>query len=930
DPETGDGAGVLVQVPDRFLRAVLGGPLPPPGHYATGIAFLGGAGADEACRRFEAIAAGEGLAVTAWRDVPVAAGVPGAGARAVMPAFRQVVLAGQAGESGATLDRLAFVVRKRAEHEVAGLYFASLSTRTLVYKGMLTAPQLPGFFPDLADARFESALVLAHARFSTNTFPSWPLAHPYRYVAHNGEFNTVRGNRNWMRAREAMLSTDLVPGDLSRIFPVVTPGGSDSMSFDEVLELLYMGGRSLPHAVLMMVPEAWENKSDLPPALRAFYEYHACLMEPWDGPAAVAFTDGTVIGAQLDRNGFRPLRYWVTDDDLVVLASEVGVLDIPASKVVLRGRIQPGRMFLVDTAAGRIVGDDEVKGRLAAEHPYGDWLAAERVQLEELPLRRALTPQYARLVSFQRQFGYTEEEIRVVLHPMVKTGGEPVGSMGDDTPLAVLSRRPRLLYDYFRQLFAQVTNPPLDAIREELVTCLASSIGPEGNILQPGPRSCHQIGLAEPVLTNDELATLLYVDEDGLVPGWRTFAIDGLFEAEGDDPPGERLARALERVCAEVGQAVAEGASVVVLSDRHANSESVPIPSLLLVSAVHHFLVGKKLRTQVGLVVETGEARTVHHMACLIGYGAAAVNPYLAFDTVVDQVRRGAITDMSARKALQNYVKAAAKGVLKTMSKMGISTIASYTGAQVFEALGLAGEVVERYFEGTVTQVEGLGLEGIAAEALARHRSAWPGRPSELAHRDLEPGGDWQWRREGEYHLFNPETVSKLQHATRSKSYRIFKEYTRAVDDQSHHLATLRGLLRLRAASETGRRPVPLDEVEAASAILKRFSTGAMSYGAISQEAHETLAIAMNRLGARSNSGEGGEDPGRNLPDANGDSRRSAIRQVAAGRFGVTSEYLVNADDIQIKMAQGAKPGEGGQLPGHKVYPWIARTRHST
>jgi glutamate synthase (NADPH) large chain len=933
DPDTGDGAGVSVQVPDRFLRAVFDIELPPLGSYATGIAFLPADDrlADEACRLFEALAPEEGLSVLGWREVPVDADLPGTSAREVMPSFRQVVVSADAGQAGLELDRLAFVLRKRAEHEIPGIYFASLSARTVVYKGMLTAPQLPQFFVDLSDPLFESGLVLAHARFSTNTFPSWPLAHPYRYVAHNGEFNTVQGNRNWMRTREAMLRSKLVPGDLSRIFPIVTPGGSDSMSFDEVLELLHLSGRSLPHAVLMMIPEAWENKQDISPERRAFYQFHACMMEPWDGPAAVAFTDGSLIGAQLDRNGFRPLRYWVTDDDIVIMASEVGVLDVPASKVVLRGRIQPGRMFLVDTAAGRIVDDDEIKDGLASEHPYGDWLAAARIDLEDLPVRRALTPQYSRLVSFQRQFGYTEEEIRLVIEPMIKAGSEPLASMGDDTPLAVLSRRPRLLYDYFRQLFAQVTNPPLDAIREELITSLSSSVGPEGNLLEPGPGSCHQIMLPGPILTNDELATLLYVDEDGVVPGWHTFAIDGLFPAKEEGASaGERLRDALDRVCEQVEEAVLGGASVAVLSDRHANADAVPIPCLLLVSAVHHFLVDKKLRTKVGLIVETGEARTVHHMACLISYGAAAVNPYLAFDTVVDQVRRGAITDMSARKALSNYVKAAAKGVLKTMSKMGISTVASYTGAQVFEAVGLASDVAERYFTGTATQVEGVGLDEIAAEALARHRAAWPDRPSELAHRDLEPGGDWQWRREGEYHLFNPETVFKLQHATRTKSYKIFKEYTRAVDDQSHNLATLRGLLGFRAPHETGRKPVLLDEVEPVSEIVKRFSTGAMSYGAISQEAHETLAIAMNRLGARSNSGEGGEDPERNVPDENGDSRRSAIRQVAAGRFGVTSEYLVNADDIQIKMAQGAKPGEGGQLPGKKVYPWIAKTRFST
>ncbi|MGC8626222.1 MAG: glutamate synthase large subunit [Acidimicrobiales bacterium] len=930
DPETGDGAGVLVQVPDKFLRGVFGSKLPPRGSYATGLAFLPPGRREEACARFGEIAAEEGLHVVGWREVPVDEGVPGAGSRAVMPAFGQVVVSAQGGQSGMELERLAFVLRKRAEHAVEGLYFPSLSVRTMVYKGMLTAPQLPRFFPDLSDPSFESALVLAHARFSTNTFPSWPLAHPYRYVAHNGEFNTVQGNRNWMRTREAMLKSSLLPGDISRIFPVVTPGGSDSMSFDEVLELLHMGGRSLPHAVLMMVPEAWENKKDLSPERRAFYQFHACLMEPWDGPAALAFTDGTVIGAQLDRNGFRPLRYWVTDDDLVVMASEVGVLDVPASRVVLKGRIQPGRMFLVDTQAGRIVDDDEIKDGLASQHPYSEWLRAERIDLEDLPMRRALTPQYSRLVSFQRQFGYTEEEIRLVIEPMVKDGQEPIGAMGDDTPLAVLSRRPRLLYDYFRQLFAQVTNPPLDAIREELVTSLASSVGPEANLLEPGPESCHQVMLPGPLLSNDELATLLYIDEDGLVPGWHTFAVDGLFPAKGEQPPGERLREALDNVCKRVEEAVLGGASVVVLSDRHANAELVPVPSLLLVSAVHHFLVAKRLRTRVGLVIETGEARTVHHMACLVGYGAAAINPYLAFDTVVDQVRRGAITGMSARRAVHNYAKAAAKGILKTMSKMGISTVASYTGAQVFEAVGLSREVVDRYFTGTVTQIEGIGLEGIAAEALARHRTAWPERATALAHRELDPGGEWQWRREGEYHLFNPETVFKLQHATRSKSYKVFKEYTAAINEQSRNLATLRGLLRLRPAVETGRQPLSIDEVEPVSEIVKRFSTGAMSYGAISKEAHEALAIAMNRLGGRSNSGEGGEDPERNVPDANGDSRRSAVRQVAAGRFGVTSEYLVNADDIQIKMAQGAKPGEGGQLPGKKVYPWIAKTRHST
>ncbi len=691
-----------------------------------------------------------------------------------------------------------------------------------------------------------------------------------------------------------------------------------------MLELLHLGGRSLPHAVLMMIPEAWENHRTMDPARRAFYRYHAALMEPWDGPAAVAFTDGTVIGAVLDRNGLRPARYWVTEDGMVVLASEVGVIDVPADKVVRKGRLQPGRMFLVDTALGRIVDDDEIKADLAAEHPYGQWVDAGQIELEYLPPRNMLTPQHASVIGRQRLFGYTNEELRLILEPMAKSGSEPLGSMGTDTAIAVLSDRPRMLYDYFTQLFAQVTNPPLDAIREELVTSLMSTLGPEANLLEPTAESCRQIVLPMPVIDNDDLAKLLYVNEDGSTPGFSAFAIDGLFDAAGG---GAALRTAIDDVRRQVSGAIANGADVIVLSDRNSTARLAPIPSLLLVAAVHHHLVRDKTRTQVGLVIESGDAREVHHMALLKGFGAAAINPYLAFETIDDMIASGTLTGVTPRQAQKNYIKAASKGIIKVMSKMGISTVASYTGAQVFEAVGLAPDVIDEYFTGTVSRIGGVGLDVLAEEVAARHRLAHLARPTELAHRERQDGGEYQWRREGEIHLFNPKTVFKLQHATRSKRYDVFKEYTKAVDDQAAHLATLRGLMRLK----TGALPaVPIEEVEPAEAILARFSTGAMSYGSISAEAHETLAIAMNRLGGRSNTGEGGEDPDRFTPDANGDLRRSAIKQVASGRFGVTSEYLVNADDIQIKIAQGAKPGEGGQLPGHKVHPWIAKTRYAT
>jgi glutamate synthase (NADPH/NADH) large chain len=923
ETNTGDGAGVLLQLPDRFFRAVVDFELPPAGSYAAGMAFLDPDNVAASVEAIEKLVAEEGLVLLGWRDVPVDDSMLGKGAKDVEPVFKQLFVGGF---SGMDLERRAFMLRKRIENgaasEGAGTYFPSLSSRTFVYKGMLTTPQLSAFFPELTDERMESALALVHSRFSTNTFPSWPLAHPYRYIAHNGEINTVQGNRNWMRAREALLQSDLLPGDLDRIFPVCTPGHSDSASFDEVLELLHLGGRPLHHAVLMMIPEPWERHETMSDDKRAFYEYHSTLMEPWDGPASIAFTDGTVIGAVLDRNGLRPSRYWVTKDGLVIMASEVGVQEFDPADIVQKGRLQPGRMFLVDTSQGRIIDDEEVKSQLAAEHPYGDWLRQHRVHLDELPPRDYLVPQHGSLVTQQRLFGYTTEELKILLAPMARTGAEPIGSMGTDTPIAVLSDRPRLLFDYFSQLFAQVTNPPLDAIREVLVTSLQATLGPERNLLQPEPASCHQISLPFPILSNDELAKLIYIDEGG-VEGFKSFAVDGLFPvAEG----GEGLRRALEEVRAKVSAAIADGANIIVLSDRHSNGELAPIPSLLLTSAVHHHLIREKARTRVGLVVEAGDAREVHHMALLVGFGAAAVNPYLAFETIEDMIRHGFIEGPTRTAAVRNYIKAAGKGVLKVMSKMGISTVGSYTGAQVFEAIGLGHDVVDEYFTGVVSRLGGVDLDVLAREVIERHRKAHPQNPTELAHRELDGGGEYQWRREGEYHLFNPETVFRLQHASRTKRYDIFKEYTSLVDDQARKLATLRGLFELRS----DRPSIPIDEVEPVSEIVKRFSTGAMSYGSISKEAHETLAIAMNRLGARSNTGEGGEDPDRFVVDANGDSRRSAIKQVASGRFGVTSEYLVNSDDIQIKMAQGAKPGEGGQLPGHKVYPWVARTRHST
>jgi glutamate synthase (NADPH/NADH) large chain len=922
ETNSGDGAGILTQVPDAFLRGEIPVELPPPGRYAVGLAFLpaGDGEAAGAVAEIERIAAEEGLEVLAWRDVPVNASLVGPTAASCMPIFRQLVVADRARAlAGLDLDRRTFRLRKRVERGL-GVYFASLSSRTLVYKGMLTTSQLEPFFPDLSDPRFASQLVLVHSRFSTNTFPSWPLAQPFRIVAHNGEINTVRGNRNWMAARQGTLATDLL-GDLDSLLPVCTPGASDSATFDEVLELLHLGGRSLPHAVLMMIPEAWENNTDMDQARRAFYQFTSCIMEPWDGPAAMTFTDGRLIGAVLDRNGLRPGRYWITEDGLVVLASEVGVLDLDPATIVRKGRLEPGRMFLVDTGAGRVIEDDEIKGELAAAHPYAEWVEEHTVTLDQLPQREHVAHSPDSVTRRQQAFGYTEEELRILVKPMAATGVEALGSMGTDTPIAVLSSRPRLLFDYFVQLFAQVTNPPLDAIREELVTSLGGAIGPEPNLLSDDPLHARKLIIPVPTIDNDQLAKIKNIARSRRAGSFfSAVTIKGLYRVSGG---GAALRDRLEEIFAEVDAAIERGVSFVVLSDRDSDAEYGPIPSLLLTSAVHHHTLRNHTRTKISLLVEAGDVREVHHVALLIGYGAATVNPYLAMESVEEMVRSGEITGVTAEKAVANLIKALGKGVLKVMSKMGISTVASYRGAQVFQAIGLSDDLVDAYFTGTPSPLGGVGLDVLAAEVAARHATAYPPSGISPAHRRLQVGGEYQWRREGEPHLFDPETVFRLQHSTRNRRYDVFRQYTQRVNDQAERLMTLRGLFQFRAGQ---RPPIPVEEVEPVSDIVRRFSTGAMSYGSISAEAHETLAIAMNAIGGKSNTGEGGEDADR-LRDPR---RRSSIKQVASGRFGVTADYLTNSDDIQIKMAQGAKPGEGGQLPGPKVYPWVARTRHST
>lgn len=924
DAGTGDGAGIVTQIPHSFFEQVVDFTLPAKGSYAVGIAFLPHNDAKRQAEKaaIEAIAGEEDLAVLGWRDVPHRPEVIGDLAREAMPALEQLFVSstriserGQA-PAGIELDRQTFRLRKRAEREL-GSYFPSLSARTMVYKGMVTTLQLEPFYPDLSDERFESTLALVHSRYSTNTFPSWPLAQPFRMIAHNGEINTIRANRNWMRARQSQLASDIL-GDLNPLLPIVTGGGSDSASFDEVVELLTLAGRSLPHAIMMMVPEAWENQTDMDQSVRDFYEYHSMLMEPWDGPAALVFTDGSLVGATLDRNGLRPGRYVITSDGLIILASEIGVLEVDPSTVVRKGRLRPGSMLLADTVEGHLIEDHELKQQLAHQEPWGQWVSQNRIELEKLPEREHIVHTPASIIRRQRTFGYTEEEVKLLLTPMGQNGAEPLGAMGSDTPIAAISDRPRLLFDYFSQQFAQVTNPPLDSIREEVVTSMACGLGPERNLLAATPEHASQVPLVFPVIDNDEIAKIGHLR----LPSGEsaTRKLSGLYKVdEGVDGLRSRL----NELCQEADEAVDSGARFLVISDRESTQDLAPIPSLLALSCVHHHLIRREKRMQVGLVVESGDVREVHHVALLIGFGASAVNPYLAMETVEYLVRQGVITGIEPEKAVSNIIKGLGKGVLKIMSKMGISTVASYAGAQAFEAVGLSEDFIEQYFTGTTTILGGVGLDIIQEENEARHRSAYPSTGVANPHQRLGVGGEYQWRREGPPHLFNPETVFKLQHATRTKRFDIFREYTKSVDDQTERLMTLRGLFTLKTE---GRTPIPLDQVEPASAIIRRFTTGAMSMGAISPEMHETLAVAMNELGARSNTGEGGESPER-LRDKR---KRSKIKQIASGRFGVTSFYLTMADDLQIKMAQGAKPGEGGQLPSNKVYPWIAELRHGT
>jgi glutamate synthase (ferredoxin) len=876
---------------------------------------------------FAQIVAEEGQKLLGWRTVPTDNASLGATAKASEPFLRQVFIRRNAKLADPlAFERKLYVIRQRVENEIrysgkvkGGDYFyvSSLSFKTLVYKGMLLTEQLSQYFPDLTHPAMDSALALVHSRFSTNTFPSWNRAHPYRYLAHNGEINTLRGNINWMHARQALFESDLFGDDIKKLLPIVRTDGSDSAMFDNCLELLVLGGRSLPHAMMMMIPEPWTRHESMSEEKRAFYEYHACLMEPWDGPASIAFTDGKKIGAVLDRNGLRPSRYYVTKDDLVIMASEVGVLDIAPDRVLRKGRLQPGRMFLVDTEQGRIIADEELKQRISSEQPYRDWLDRNLIRLADVPTP-AVAPEATHETVLQRQlaFGYTFEDVRMLMAPMARDATEALGSMGTDTPLAVLSNKSQLLFNYFKQLFAQVTNPPIDCIREEIITSTETAIGSERNLLKPGPEHARLVELKSPILTNEEFIKLKHLD----LPGFKSVTLPILFKV-ADGPAG--LDSAMTALFEKVNQAIREGVNVVVLSDRGVNAEWGPIPSLLAVAGVHHHMIREGTRTQVGLVLESGEPREVHHFSLLIGYGCGAINPYLAFETLDDLIRQGLLAGMEHKIACKNYIKAAMKGVVKVISKMGISTIQSYWGAQIFEAVGLKQSVIDRYFTWTPSRVEGVGLEVIAAEVLDRHQRAFPKR-SANGH-VLEVGGQYQWRDGGEYHLFNPQTIHKLQHAVRTGNSKTFKEYSALVNDQHKNWCTLRGLLDFKPA-----RPVPIDSVESVESIMRRFKSGAMSYGSISKEAHETLAVAMNRIGGKSNTGEGGEDPERYEAMSNGDSKNSAIKQVASGRFGVTSLYLVNAKELQIKMAQGAKPGEGGQLPGQKVYPWIARVRHST
>lgn len=932
EPSTGDGAGILLQIPHGFFKAEtakLGLSLPEEGQYAVAMTFLP---EDEGVRRnheeiFARIVEEEGQTLIGWRTVPTNDEPLGESSRKVKPFVRQAFIA----RSAALTDDLAFerklyVIRKRAElairyADIPGsdmFYFPSFSSKKIVYKGMLTTEQVGLFYPELHDPRLETAMALVHSRFSTNTFPSWERAHPFNYLIHNGEINTLRGNINWMHARQTLFQTELFGDDLEKIKPIIAPDGSDTAMFDNTFEFMYLAGRSMAHAAMMMVPEPWQNDEHMDEEKRAFYEYHACLMEPWDGPAAVGFTDGVQIGAILDRNGLRPARYYVTKDDLMVLASEAGVIEIPQEDIVLKDRLRPGRILLVDTKEGRIISDEEVKRSIVTQHPYREWLNDHLVDLEDLPEAPELPePDHETVQLRQQAFGYSFEDVRKVMEPMALTGVEPLASMGYDSPLAVLSEKPQRLFNYFKQLFAQVTNPPIDAIREEIVTSTYTTVGPERNLLNPEPESCRHIRLYTPFLSNEEFAKLRHVHR----PGFKSITLPIFFSPQDGE---QGLRDALKLLCDAADRVISRGHNILILSDKGVDADNAPIPSLLAVSALHHHLIRQGTRTKVSILLESGEPREVHHFALLVGYGVSAVNPYLAFETLDDLIRQGMIRNISHEKAVKNFIKAATKGVVKVLSKMGISTIQSYRGAQIFEAVGLNTEVIDQYFTGTASRIQGIGLDVITKEALAAHNRAFS--TQEGAERELDSGGDYQWRKGGEDHLFNPQTIHTLQMATRTGNYDTYKKYSALVQGEYEQVRTLRSLLQF----NFDQPPVPIEEVEPVESIFKRFKTGAMSFGSISKEAHEALAIAMNRIGGKSNSGEGGEDPARYVPDANGDSRRSAIKQVASGRFGVTSYYLSNAEEIQIKMAQGAKPGEGGQLMGRKVYPWVAEVRGTT
>lgn len=938
EKNTGDGAGILIQIPhDFFSEEVqkLNFKLPHPGEYGTGLVFLPQNAEDrkQVKTLFEKIIRDQNQTCLGWRLVPTNDVLLGKTARDAMPHIEQIFIG--LGTTGANLsgskdwafERRLFIIRKTFENEINKLkitsqnlvYLPSLSSKTFIYKGMFISYQVRQYFPDLQNQKVVSALALVHSRFSTNTFPNWELAHPFRYICHNGEINTLRGNINWMRAREAMLASPLLGDELKKVLPVIREGGSDSAIFDNVLEMLVMGGYSLPHAVMMMIPEAWAGHATMSPEKKDFYRYHSCLMEPWDGPALIAFSDGETIGAVLDRNGLRPARYYVTRNDWVVMASEVGVLDIKPEDVLVKGRLEPGKMFLIDLKKGRIVDDSEIKHQLATAHPYGDWLSRHLVQLEDIPPSPAIKqPDQESLRHRQMLFGYTREDLSILMTPMAVDGIEALGSMGNDTPLAVLTERPQLLYSYFKQLFAQVTNPPLDALREELVTSVETTIGSEGNLFLPEPKSCHQIELHNPIIDNDDLVKLKNLEHKP----YRDFysqTISMLFDVKEGF---KGFQKTLDEVFVKADQAIASGSNILILSDRGAHEGMMPLPCLLVTAGLHNHLVRNGTRAKVGLVIESGEPREVHHFCLLIGFGAGAINPYLAFESLDDLIA-DQVLNLPHKKVLENYIKAVKKGVVKVMSKMGISTIQSYRGAQIFEAIGLNRSLIDAYFTHTASRIEGIGLEEVYEEAFQRHARAYPQRIAGTPL--LENDGSYQWRQTGAFHLFNPDTIAKLQHATKLNDYSIYKEYASLVNDQSKNLCTLRGLMKFKKGN-----PVPLFEVESAAEIVHRFKTGAMSYGSISQEAHETLAIAMNRMGGKSNTGEGGEDSGRYVPLPNGDSKNSAIKQVASGRFGVTSEYLVQAKELQIKIAQGAKPGEGGQLPGKKVYPWIAKVRYAT